>query len=107
MVPYLPLAPETVARVVALKLDKVAARLATRHRARVEFSPAVAQAVLAQCLALPGGGARLADQVMEGLLLPHLAEAILLRMACGEGFSAVEVGLDAEGGVTCRFQAAA
>jgi type VI secretion system protein VasG len=107
IVPYLPLAPETVARVVNLKLAKVAARLAGQHRARVGFAPAVAEAVLGQCLALPGGGARLADQVMEKLLLPQLAEAVLLRLARGEGFAAVEVDLDAEGGVACRFEAAA
>jgi type VI secretion system protein VasG len=107
IVPYLPLAPETVARVVGLKLAKVAARLAGQHRARVGFAPAVEAAVLGQCLALPGGGARLADQVMENLLLPQLAEAVLLRIARGEGFAAVEVDLDAEGGVACRFEAVA
>jgi type VI secretion system protein VasG len=105
VVPYLPLAADTVARVVALKLGKVATRLAEQHRARIAFSPAVEQAVLAQCLALPGGGARLIDQVMEGLLLPQLAEAVLLRMARGETFAGMEVDLDAEGQVTCRFQA--
>ncbi len=107
VVPYLPLAPATVARVVSLKLAKVAARLAEQHRARIAFTPSVEQAVLAQCLALPGGGARLADQVLEHLLLPQLAEAVLLRMARGEAFAAVEVDLDAEGEVACRFQVAA
>jgi len=103
IVPYLPLAPATVARIVALKLKKIGDRLAAQHRAPVTFAPAVAEAVLSQCLALPGGGARLADQVMENLLLPQLAEAVLLRLARGDAFAAVAVDLDAEGDIVCRF----
>jgi type VI secretion system protein VasG len=103
IVPYLPLGPETVARVVGLKLARVAARLGESHRASVTLSPAVERAILDRCLAAERGGARLVDQVLENTLLPELSTLILAKLARGEPFDAVTVDLDDAGRMAFRF----
>jgi type VI secretion system protein VasG len=103
IVPYLPLGPETVARVVGLKLARVAARLGESHRASVTLSPAVERAIIDRCLAAERGGARLVDQVLENTLLPELSTLILAKLARGEPFDAVTVDLDDAGRMAFRF----
>jgi type VI secretion system protein VasG len=92
-----------VARVVGLKLARVAARLGESHRASVTLSPAVERAILDRCLAAERGGARLVDQVLENTLLPELSTLILAKLARGEPFDAVTVDLDDAGRMAFRF----
>jgi type VI secretion system protein VasG len=102
IVPYFPLGEAMIQRIIELKLDRLRARLAESHGAVLELDEAVERAILARAQA-SDGGARMIDHILGGTLLPDLSTLILTRLARGEPFDRVAVGIDAAGALTYRF----
>jgi len=96
VVPYFPLADESLRRIVDLKLDRVRRRLSERHGAELRFAPDLARGIAARCLEVDSG-ARNVDHILTGTLLPQLSDRILSRMADGKPFRSIAVGLDGDG----------
>jgi len=96
VVPYFPLAPDVLKRIIRLKLGKVARRLRENYGAEFDLSDALVQAVADRCHD-PDSGARNIDNVINGGLLPMISAELLGRIAEGAKSERVSVSVE-EGG---------
>jgi type VI secretion system protein VasG len=96
VVPYHPLGDEVLTQVIRLKLDRIAQRVAEQHRAALTCTDALVQAVLQRCTEVDTG-ARAVDHILNGTLLPELADHVLSRMCEGQGLSHIQVTADKQG----------
>ncbi|HZX29384.1 MAG TPA: type VI secretion system ATPase TssH [Telluria sp.] len=96
LVPFYPLADDVLARIVAHKLDRIGRRLAENHRASFAFDDSVVETVLSRCTDADAG-ARNIDAILNGTLLPAIADEVLARMADGGTLTSVRVSAE-EGG---------
>jgi type VI secretion system protein VasG len=90
VVPYYPLGDEVLASVIRLKLDRIAARVKANHQAELRYDNALVEAVLARCTEVDTG-ARAVDHILNGSLLPEVADAVLSRMAEGAPIQQIKV----------------
>jgi len=90
VVPYFPLSPDVLERILALQLGRIAARLEDRHAARLAYDASVTEAVLERCTDT-GAGARAIDRILTHHVLPHISAEILASLA--QGRSVTEVAL--------------
>jgi type VI secretion system protein VasG len=90
VVPYYPISDEVLEKIIHLKLNRIAARVATNHQARFDFDAKLVDAVLARCTEVDSG-ARNVDHILTGTLLPEIAEQVLGRMAEGGRIERIKV----------------
>jgi type VI secretion system protein VasG len=67
--------------------------VAANHKAAFAYDDALVDAVLARCTEVDSG-ARNVDNILNGTLLPRIAEAVLARMAEGAAIERIDVGAD-------------
>ncbi|MCS0612611.1 type VI secretion system ATPase TssH [Massilia kyonggiensis] len=91
VVPFYPIDDAVLANIIRLKLDRIKQRVAVNHNARFEYDDALVAAVLARCTEVDSG-ARNVDTILNGTLLPEIADAVLARMAEGGAIGRVKVG---------------
>ena len=77
-------------------MGRIAARIATNHQAEFIYDEALVEAVLARCTEVDSG-ARNVDNILNGSLLPEIAEAVLARMAEGQGISRIKASAGKQG----------
>lgn len=87
---YYPVDDDALARIIGLKLARIAERVQANHRARFDWDEALVEAVLARCTEVDTG-ARNVDHILNGTLLPQIAEQVLGRMAQGEAIARIRV----------------
>ncbi len=102
VIPYYPISDPVLEQIIRLKLQRIADRAQANHRATVSFDDKLVEAVLARCTEVDSG-ARNVDHILNGSLLPEMAEHVLARMADGEPLSRVKLSADAKTG---RFKVA-
>ncbi|HPW55793.1 MAG: type VI secretion system ATPase TssH [Thermoanaerobaculaceae bacterium] len=102
IVPFFPISPENMRRIVDLKLAKVAERLAANARVTLETTPALADWVAERCT-VEETGARNVDQVIAGQILPRISTEILSRMAKDEPVGTVKADVGEDGALTITF----
>jgi type VI secretion system protein VasG len=91
VVPFYPIDDAVLANIIRLKLDRIRQRVAANHQARFDYDDALVAAVLARCTEVDSG-ARNVDTILNGTLLPEIADAVLARMAEGGAIGRVKVG---------------
>ncbi|MGI4846029.1 MAG: type VI secretion system ATPase TssH [Janthinobacterium lividum] len=91
VVPFYPIRDEVLTNIIRLKLDRIKARVLDNHRARFEYDDALVSAVLSRCTEVDSG-ARNVDNILNGTLLPEIADSVLARMAEGGAITRVKVG---------------
>ncbi len=96
VVAYYPISDEVLAQIIRLKLGRIAARVAANHKAQFEYDDELVEAVLARCTEVDTG-ARAVDHILNGTLLPEIAESVLSRMAEGLAIARIKVGVGKEG----------
>jgi type VI secretion system protein VasG len=96
VVPYYPLGDDVLASIIALKLDRIGQRVAASHKAAFHYDDSLVEAVLARCTEVDSG-ARNVDNILNGTLLPQVAEAVLAKMAEGSAIGRIEVAADQQG----------
>ncbi|MQA39497.1 type VI secretion system ATPase TssH [Rugamonas aquatica] len=96
VVPYYPIPDAVLARIVALKLDRIGLRIRDHHHAEFGYDQALVDAVLARCTEVDSG-ARNVDHILNGSLLPEIAEAVLQRMSEGVAITRIRVGASKQG----------
>ena len=89
VVPYYPINDDNLARIIELKLGRIRERIAANHKADFVWNSALVEAVLARCTEVDSG-ARNVDHILNGTLLPEIAEAVLVQMAEGGGIARIE-----------------
>lgn len=90
IVPYYPINEDFMQRIIGLKLEQVARRLGQSHRIPFTWSPQVVAEIGKRCTEVETG-ARNADHIITGTLLPDLSNEILSRMAEGRPLGSVHV----------------
>ncbi|WP_116136616.1 type VI secretion system ATPase TssH [Trinickia diaoshuihuensis] len=90
VVPYYPISDDVLAEIVELKLERIRARVAANHRAEFSWDESLVDAVLARCTEVDSG-ARNVDHILNGTLLPELAQHVLGRLAGGERIERIDV----------------
>ena len=96
VIPYYPIADDVLVKIIELKLGKIARRIAENHKAELTYDEALVEAVLARCTEVDSG-ARNVDNILNGSLLPEVAESVLAKMAEGATISKIKVSADKKG----------
>ena len=91
VVPFYPINDEVLANIIRLKLNRIAKRVRDNHHASFEYDDALVSAVLARCTEVDSG-ARNVDTILNGTLLPEIADTVLVRMAEGGAIARIKVG---------------
>ncbi|WP_374588415.1 type VI secretion system ATPase TssH [Ideonella dechloratans] len=90
VIPYYAIGDDALDRIIRLKLDRIAARVAAHHQAEFVYDDKLVDAVLARCTEVDTG-ARNVDHILNGTLLPEIAGQVLARMAEGEAVRRIKV----------------
>ncbi|MBC3256735.1 type VI secretion system ATPase TssH [Pseudomonas paralactis] len=96
VVPYYPINDDSLAAIIRLKLDRVGRRVEANHQAEFHYDDALVESLLVRCTEVDIG-ARAVDQIINGSLLPEIADAVLARMADGQALSRIKVGANKRG----------
>jgi type VI secretion system protein VasG len=96
VIPYYPIADDVLVKIIELKLGKIQQRIATNHKADFAYDEALVEAVLARCTEVDSG-ARNVDNILNGTLLPEVAESVLAKMAEGTVISKIKVSANKQG----------
>ncbi|WP_179381038.1 type VI secretion system ATPase TssH [Jannaschia marina] len=94
-IPYVPLSAPVLRGIAGLKLGSVARRMKGAHGARLMWSDAVLDHIVAQCRD-PDSGGRMIDNIITNSILPDLSRDVLSRMVSGAeiGDVSIEMGED-------------
>jgi len=90
VVPFYPIDDEVLANIIRLKLERIKARVAANHNAAFLYDEALVSAVLARCTEVDSG-ARNVDTILNGTLLPEIADNVLAAMAAGGAIRQIKV----------------
>jgi len=102
VVPYLPLAPDTLRRIAGLQIERIARRVQQNFGAAVEYGPEVIDLVSAQATD-SSAGARGIEAMLTRTLLPDLSAQVLSRMAQGATVRRVVIEAGGENGLQCSL----
>jgi type VI secretion system protein VasG len=90
VVPFYPIGDEVLANIIRLKLERIRQRIDRNHQASFEYDDALVNAVLARCTEVDSG-ARNVDTILNGSLLPEIADSVLAKMAEGGAIARIKV----------------
>ncbi|MTV40794.1 type VI secretion system ATPase TssH [Duganella radicis] len=96
VIPFYPIPDDVLVEIIKLKLGKIERRIAVNHKAEFSYDEALVEAVLARCTEVDSG-ARNVDNILNGTLLPEIAESVLTRMAEGAAISKIKVSANKQG----------
>jgi type VI secretion system protein VasG len=96
VVPFYPLGDDVLERIIRMKLDRIAARVLANHGAQFLYDDLLVETVLARCTEVDTG-ARNVDHILNGTLLPEVAEHVLARLAEGAALQKVKVSAGKDG----------
>ena len=105
-VPFYPIADEVLANIIRLKLNRIGQRVRDNHGATFEYDEALVNAVLSRCTEVDSG-ARNVDTILNGTLLPEIADSVLAKMAEGGAIARIKVGATKAGKFKYTIDAAA
>jgi type VI secretion system protein VasG len=96
VVPYYPIADAVLSGIIALKLARIAQRIRENHHAEFGYDDALIGAVLERCTEVDSG-ARNVEHILNGTLLPEIAQAVLEKMAQEEPVTRIKVSAGSKG----------
>ena len=103
VIPFYPISDDVLAQIIRLKLGKIKQRIATNHKAEFVFDEKLVEAVLSRCTEVDSG-ARNVDNILNGTLLPEVAETVLSRMAEGKTFERLKMTASTTGKNAGQFK---
>ena len=98
-VPFYPIAPDVLKKIIRLQLDRIVKRVHANNRVEFIYGDPLVEAIAGRCTD-PGSGARSIDHILTHTLLPTMAGEFLTRMGTGKDFRKIEVGTDDKGDFT-------
>ena len=93
VVPYLPLGEDTLNRIVADKLQRLADQIKARYHTEVELEAGLVEAIRSRATRSENG-ARMLESIIEGELLPPVSLALLEKLAAREPVTKVTLGVN-------------
>ena len=94
--PYFPLSPDIIRKIVVLQLDKVRKRVREAYGTNFAWDQAVVDTIAARCTET-SSGARNVEKILSRTLLPELSTEVLSRLAEGGTINGVTVGVSTSG----------
>jgi type VI secretion system protein VasG len=95
VVPYFPLADEVLRKIVAMKFAKIAQRVADNHDATFTYDEEVITTIADRCREVETG-ARNADHIITGTVLPEISKQVLSHLANGDPINSIHVACNAD-----------
>jgi type VI secretion system protein VasG len=102
IVPFFPLKSDAIARIVRLKLGRVANRLNESHKMSLAWDDVIVDKITERCTEVETG-ARNIDHIIQGSLLPLMSTQILQRMADGPLPDSLKIVWDDATGFALQF----
>jgi type VI secretion system protein VasG len=96
VVPYYPIAPEIMRRIIELQLGRIRNRIRENHRAALSYDEALIETIAKRCTEVDSG-ARNVDHILTRTLLPEMSKEFLSRMATGQPVSKVHISVTPQG----------
>lgn len=96
LVPYFPLSPDIIKRIVRLQLNRVQRRVHESYSAEFGWDDSVVQTIADRCTET-SSGARNVEKILSRTLLPQLSAEVLSRLADGGAIDTIHVGLNEDG----------
>ncbi|MDE2430082.1 MAG: AAA family ATPase, partial [Burkholderiales bacterium] len=96
VIPYYPLSDDVLASIIELKLSSIKKRIGKNHKAEFSYDDALIDAILARCTEVDSG-ARNVDTILNGTVLPEIAESVLAKMAEGAVINKIKVSANKQG----------
>jgi len=90
VIPYYPLSDDVLAEIIALKLSHVKDRVSANHQAKLTYNDALVEAILARCTEVDSG-ARNVDNIINGTILPAIADHVLKQMAAEKEINSIKI----------------
>lgn len=101
VIPYFPIADDVLEQIIHLKLGRIKARVGDNHKADFSYDQILVDTVLSRCTEVDTG-ARNVDHILNGTLLPEIAESVLAKMAEGSAIKKIKVSANKEGRFSYR-----
>jgi type VI secretion system protein VasG len=96
VVPYFPISPDIMRKIIELQLSRIRSRIKDNHKAQLTYDESLVKVIATRCTDVDSG-ARNADHIITRTLLPELSKEFLSHMAQGEPVTKVHISVD-EGG---------
>jgi type VI secretion system protein VasG len=96
IVPYYPIAPDIMRRIIELQLSRIRSRIKENHRANTTWDQSLIDAIASRCTEVDSG-ARNVDHIISRTLLPELSTEFLAKMAVGQPVLSVHISVGPEG----------
>jgi type VI secretion system protein VasG len=96
LVPYFPLSPDIIKKIVGLQLNRVRRRVRETYGAEFLWDDALIDTIAARCTET-SSGARNVEKILSRTLLPELSAEVLSRLAEGNAIDSITVGVDTAG----------
>jgi type VI secretion system protein VasG len=96
LVPYFPLSPDIIKKIVTLQLNRVRRRVQESYSAKFGWDDSVVQTIADRCTET-SSGARNVEKILSRTLLPELSSEVLSRLAEGGSIDMINVGVNADG----------
>ncbi|GAI14212.1 unnamed protein product, partial [marine sediment metagenome] len=103
VIPFYSLDRDAMKVIVDLKLNKIKKTLMENNKMTLTYSQAVVDQIAARCTEVETG-ARNIEYILNGNILPRMAQQILTHMTEEEMPSKVNLGVDKKGEFTIKFQ---
>jgi type VI secretion system protein VasG len=96
LVPYFPLSPDIIKKIVELQLNRVRRRVQETYGAKFLWDGSLIDTIAARCTET-SSGARNVEKILSRTLLPELSAEVLSRLADGDAIDSITVGVDTAG----------
>jgi type VI secretion system protein VasG len=101
-IPYYPLSPEMLAKIVRLQLGRIKKRVEANHRIPFTYSDDAVALIVKRC-DNPEAGGRIIDSILTNTVLPRVSVEYLTRLSQGVELTAITLGA-ADGDFTYTFE---
>jgi len=91
-IPYYPLSPEMLGKIVELQLGRIKKRIEARYKIPFEYDGEVVKLVVSRCTESESGG-RMIDAILTNTMLPDISREFLIRMIDGRPIAGARVGV--------------
>ncbi len=96
IVPYFPLSPDIIKKIVGLQLNRIRRRVHESYGATFTWDDIMIDTIAERCTET-SSGARNVEKILSQTLLPELSAEVLSRLAGGDAIESINVGVDASG----------
>jgi len=91
-VPYLPLIPEVLRKIIVLQMGRIVSRVKANHKAILSYDEAVVDLILSRCTENESGG-RMIDSILTNTLLPAMSHRFLDAMIEGQEITEIAISV--------------